>query len=265
MNTEINKSEPSTLKPKNTENEIIIPGLHKEENSTELSQLKQTSNNINQEDDDDNDDDLSKKKNLTPEEEMIIKQRNAVIQNNENDEEYVNNDYNRSFVYHKIGNCHCFFANHFGDPYFIIGPQWPMFFLLTFFINGIVLFFIFKFGDTYTFLYKSVGIIFLLFFQITFTYTFIINPGFPKNDFGRQNGIPKEKYKFCTECKFFYNIDKNVNHCYDCGICIEGYDHHCPWTSKCIGNNNLYSFYCFMTGILLNFGYAVVCLTTMKR
>ena len=63
---------------------------------------------------------------------------------------------------------------------------------------------------------------------------------------------------------FLYNLSKNVNHCFDCGICIEGYDHHCPWVSKCIGKNNLYSFYCFMTGILLNFAFAIICITTIE-
>ena len=34
-------------------------------------------------------------------------------------------------------------------------------------------------------------------------------------------------------------------HCSTCNVCIKGYDHHCPWTSKCIGEANLYRFYFF--------------------
>lgn len=213
--------------------------------------------------------------NINSNEEMIEKQKMTVASiedeiDNDNDDIESNNSSNNNYhggkyFYRKLGNCYSFFANNNGDPTIIIGPQWPMYFILTFIINGIVWSFIIYFRKTYSLLYKFIGILLVVFFQLTFTYTFVINPGFPINDIGRQTGIPKDQFRYCSECKFFYDINKNVNHCYDCGICIEGYDHHCPWTSKCIGKNNLYTFYCFMTGILLNFGYAVICFTTMGR
>jgi len=36
-------------------------------------------------------------------------------------------------------------------------------------------------------------------------------------------------------------------HCDECQVCIEGYDHHCPWTSKCIGKKNVMDFYGWIT------------------
>ena len=33
--------------------------------------------------------------------------------------------------------------------------------------------------------------------------------------------------------------NSGAQHCDDCGICIEGLDHHCPWTSHCVGKNNI--------------------------
>ena len=39
--------------------------------------------------------------------------------------------------------------------------------------------------------------------------------------------------------------DSNTEHCSDCGVCIEGMDHHCPWSSKCIGKGNLKIFWAF--------------------
>ena len=201
---------------------------------------------------------------ISQNEEMIKKQRQITnFDINSIEQAKTNNNITKPFFYHKLGNCHAFLGNNNGNPIIIIGPQWPMFIALTLLVNIIIWFFIIRFWSSYSKLFKSIGIFFDLFFQITFTYCFIIDPGFPKNDIGRQTGIPKDKYKFCPECKFYYDINKKVNHCFDCGICIEGYDHHCPWTSKCIGKNNLYSFYSFMTGILLNFGYAIICVTTM--
>ena len=231
--------------------EIQINDLPKKQNG-ELSTLKHS---IEEE----NENEI-----ISQSEEMIKKQRQITnFDVNNVEQAKTNNILNKSYFYHKLGNCHAFFGNKFGDPLIIIGPQWPMFIALTLIVNVIVWFFIIKFWKIYSKFFKGVGIFCDLFFQTTFTYCFFVNPGFPKNDIGRQTGIPKEQYKFCPECKFYYDLTKKVNHCFDCGICIEGYDHHCPWTSKCIGKNNLFSFYFFMTGILLNFGFAIICITSL--
>ena len=223
-------------------------------NNNELTTLKQ---NISNTEDENNNEIISQN------EEMIKKQRQITnFDPNSIEITKTNNVINNSYFYHKLGNCHAFFGNKNGDPFFIIGPQWPMFIALTVILNGIIYFLLIKFWRYYSNLFRGLGIFFPTFFQIKFTHCFVINPGFPKNDIGRQTGIPKENYKFCPECKFYYDLNKKVNHCFDCGICIEGYDHHCPWVSKCIGNKNLYSFYCFMIGILLNFAYAIICITT---
>ena len=47
-------------------------------------------------------------------------------------------------------------------------------------------------------------------------------------------------------------------HCDDCDVCIEEYDHHCPWTSKCIGRGNLIPFYVFVGSTLILFFYLIV-------
>lgn len=41
-------------------------------------------------------------------------------------------------------------------------------------------------------------------------------------------------------------VPRHARHCNDCDVCIEHYDHHCPWTSKCIGGGNLIQFYIFL-------------------
>ena len=37
--------------------------------------------------------------------------------------------------------------------------------------------------------------------------------------------------------------EKNIRHCIDCGLCVEGYDHHCVVVGNCIGRRNKFSFY----------------------
>ena len=51
-----------------------------------------------------------------------------------------------------------------------------------------------------------------------------------------------------------------MEHCDDCGVCIYDHDHHCPWTSKCIGGGNIYIFYAFVTTTLLYIVYMVFAL-----
>eukprot|EP00392_Amoebophrya_sp_AT5.2_P000351 g351.t1 len=35
-------------------------------------------------------------------------------------------------------------------------------------------------------------------------------------------------------------------HCDFCDTCIQGFDHHCPWTGKCIGKGNMHEFQLFI-------------------
>ncbi len=52
---------------------------------------------------------------------------------------------------------------------------------------------------------------------------------------------------YCNICKVIYREDSiNTEHCTDCGFCIEGLDHHCPWSSKCIGDGNMNPFKIFV-------------------
>jgi hypothetical protein len=48
-------------------------------------------------------------------------------------------------------------------------------------------------------------------------------------------------------------VPRDTKHCSECEVCIANHDHHCPWTSKCIGGGNIMQFYIFlvMTGLFL--------------
>ena len=52
----------------------------------------------------------------------------------------------------------------------------------------------------------------------------------------------------------------DVEHCTDCGVCIADMDHHCPWTSKCIGSKNMRQFYCFVGSTLTYIVYIMAVL-----
>lgn len=108
--------------------------------------------------------------------------------------------------------------------------------------------------------------------------TALVNPGIPS----REHYIPtyvkikalnlsvkNEGYKVCKVCNICIHSRKNVSHCSDCEVCVEGnnrvfkgleMDHHCPWTGKCIGRINMYPFYVFVFSTLLFILYSFVTL-----
>ena len=59
-------------------------------------------------------------------------------------------------------------------------------------------------------------------------------------------GQPRDEYYLCNLCHFYIKKSRYAHHCFDCDICIENHDHHCPWTGHCIGRNNYYSFFVFV-------------------
>lgn len=43
----------------------------------------------------------------------------------------------------------------------------------------------------------------------------------------------------CEDCGAPQAEARGVHHCADCGYCVEGMDHHCPWMGQCIGRKNM--------------------------
>ncbi len=64
----------------------------------------------------------------------------------------------------------------------------------------------------------------------------------------------RQERRFCHFCELVR--ERGTEHCEDCGVCIEGMDHHCPWVGKCIGRDNLTAFYVFLG---CTFGNMIVC------
>ena len=69
---------------------------------------------------------------------------------------------------------------------------------------------------------------------------FAINPGVIYSN------SEKEKF-YCIYCKFSYpKCSKKIEHCYECGVCVQKFDHHCGVVGKCVGKYNTCIFILFV-------------------
>lgn len=171
-----------------------------------------------------------------------------------------------TFYYKKIGNTFALLSDSKGNPMIIIGPDWSMYAGLTIFIGIIMIsYFLFLYPKSNTII-RFLGITIFICFNIFYSATALINPGYPNNNRTRKEGIPRELYRYCNKCEFYVNKHNAVYHCDSCNICIEGYDHHCPWVGKCIGrkNNCLFQLFLFSTIVIFCFFVYIFVSLTIK-
>ena len=154
------------------------------------------------------------------------------------------------------------------NPIIIIGPDWCMYVCFCGLISfGYSLFFI-TFWKNLNLFYKICGICSYSIYFLSYTGTFLLNPGYPERNENSLKGVPRIKYKFCNKCEIYERIDRKICHCIICGICIEGFDHHCPWTGKCIGRKTIHFFNTFLysiLGVILYFILALLHIDINKR
>ena len=160
---------------------------------------------------------------------------------------------------------HRFFADEKGNPLIIIGPHWPLpagvILVFSIFFFGIIIFF----GKIISKSNLIFGYILYIFFLVSYGLTGLMNPGYPELDENTLNNKNKDRTGYCTVCKIWINMEKKTKHCNYCNICIEGMDHHCPWTGKCIGRKNLIPFYFFLLSVIAFMSYCVIMVMKCKN
>jgi len=140
-----------------------------------------------------------------------------------------------------------------GEPLITLGPHFGIFMMcfLAFELLGFVVYYFCASHQSLVFriVYKAL----IVLEAITYLWTALKNPGIiTAKDFDDPSIMENSKFKrFCKKCSILRV--KNVFHCPDCDVCIREYDHHCPWTGKCIGAGNLYAFYAFLIVTLVYF------------
>ncbi|CAK62742.1 unnamed protein product (macronuclear) [Paramecium tetraurelia] len=143
-----------------------------------------------------------------------------------------------------------------GQPQITIGPHWPLsvctFILIivgAYFISAIIHI---KSGIWYS----SGSVISSLILEICFLRVFLKNPGINFTSTYvhklRVSILTNSNFQnSCQPCKL--EKEYGTYHCYQCDICVKGYDHHCPWVGKCIGVGNIKEFQMFLMSLLFFF------------
>ncbi len=113
---------------------------------------------------------------------------------------------------------------------------------IIFFVIGLSIFQFFFLNN----ILKIISFCLNLLYLLSAILTYLLNPG-TVFKLGKN-----KKIKFCKECQFDYPYNKKLSHCYSCGICVIGIDHHCGVFGKCIARKNIFWFYCFIVSTFLS-------------
>lgn len=124
----------------------------------------------------------------------------------------------------------------------------------TIFIYAIIVIFLF---EPNFFIIKLFETLIFFSFLISYLITILINPGIPNrnyysnNFYQKNNDIAASNLIKCDKCNIIAPKSLKINHCESCHVCVMHYDHHCPWTGKCIGRKTIYYFYIFITSVFV--------------
>ena len=157
-------------------------------------------------------------------------------------------------TFYHIGRLYAFgFFKNSEDPIFCIEEK----FYFHSIIYSIVIAVLY-FGNHYLFSqlerWKQITFNLLLFlFFLVYTALISLNPGLilKSKKGARHTG-------YCTKCNIYFLPEEIVCHCYDCGVCVKKFDHHCGVVRKCITKKNFILFISMIVSFLILYVYSLV-------
>ena len=144
-------------------------------------------------------------------------------------------------------------------PKLSIGPHWYLTFILLLIILSLALILYFTIFKRLSMVKKIIFFLFLISVYYFVLYTALVHPQVVMNKKKTIN-----EYGYCTLCKCYFNPYNRVEHCDDCGVCVEKMDHHCIWVGKCVAKNNTRSFYGMLIDVGIFYVYIIYCVIVMS-
>ena len=155
---------------------------------------------------------------------------------NESDNEHINANKINPNKERIFKNMHCYFYLD-SEPLVVIGPHLAYFIWIFTFISFFSIFiYSLKSG---TILGNILYICGYIFFAFCYILLMVGNPGIPTEKKHLDINDLNLNYRQCKICNCIYRKnDLKVNHCEECGICVEGCVYHSNLATKCIGKRN---------------------------
>ena len=193
----------------------------------------------------------------------LIKDLSITVKDNDNENNIIMNE-NKSkeikksiFNFKKKGNLIIILEDEKEIKY-IIGPLFPLLFFADLLSNFFILIVVYK---NIPQIFKTIGYLLNIFQIYLFLNVSTKNPGIPPKEYEKlvyeDENKNAKNFRKCKDCKLWINTDEKTIHCRKCGICIEGYDHHCDCINICVGKNNIKNFYLLILVSFLVIIYAI--------
>ena len=187
------------------------------------------------------------------------------IEKNNTTKENINlpNTNSENKIFENYGNIRILKYDKNNEPWLVLGPDYIYFFILIFLNLLIIIFFAIVHYCYSSFLVRFFGMLLSILQLSIYIYCSLKNPGYPKKAFQNPSLLkePGGFYRKCRECGIIVDLRKLPAHCNYCKICCEGFDHHCSWSTKCIGSGNNFEFRLFLIsffGLCCYFGISAV-------
>ena len=200
---------------------------------------------------------------ITITESNSINDISLTVQNNDNEnnikmnEKEIKEDKTNIFNLKKIGNL-IIISQDEKEIKYIMGPIFPLLLILNISANIFIQLIVFK---KIPIIFKTIGSIMNILQIYFFIISSIKNPGLPSKDYEKlvyeEENKTAKNYRKCKDCKLWINTDEKTIHCKKCGICIEGYDHHCDCINICVGKKNIKNFYILILSSFLLIVYSI--------
>ena len=123
-------------------------------------------------------------------------------------------------------------------PKFSIGPNWYMTIVLITMILVITMI-------LYSFIIRKLPFIYRISIILSLLITLfcIIKTALMSTEVAMNKYQDSYNNNYCDKCKIYFNNFDIVRHCDLCKLCYVKLDHHCVWVGKCVGKDNLCSFF----------------------
>jgi hypothetical protein len=84
-------------------------------------------------------------------------------------------------------------------------------------------------------------------------WTSMVDPGYRAKDIYEGEPERTGRNLICNKCNSYR--DEGLVHCWNCGVCVAGWDHHCGVLGNCIAARNLATFRIMVVSFFVGFAW----------